>query len=176
MRGTVEGLPTAHPLGLELPAAYAEDDFVQRFVAGLDEVLAVVYTTLDSVDAYFDADLTAADFLGWLATWVGVDLDEESPGERQRALVHRAVTLYGQRGTVAGLRELLALSTGSQPDLRDSGGVAWSPVPGGELPGSPDAALQVRVRAGHGDAGRVASLVRDAVPAHVTCDVEVVSG
>lgn len=171
MRGTVEGLESPHPLGLELPSPYAEDDFAQRFVAGLDEVLAVVFVTLDNLDAYFDADLAPADFLAWLATWVGVDLDENWTMERRRALVRRAVTLYGMRGTVAGLQELLELSTGAQVEISDSGGVAWSPVPGGELPGTPDATVTVRVQGADVDAKRIATLVRDAVPAHIACEV-----
>lgn len=171
MRGTVEGLESAHPLGLQLPSPFAEDDFAQRFLTGLDEVLAVVFQTLDNIDAYFDADLTPADFLRWLATWVGVELDENLSLEQQRALVHRAVTLYGMRGTVVGLQELLELSTGAEVEIDDSGGVAWSPVPGGELPGRPEATVTVRVRGEDVDAKRIATLVRDAVPAHVASEV-----
>jgi hypothetical protein len=48
------------------------------------------------------------------------------------------VRLYGRRGTVGGLRELVRIYTGEEPEIMDNGGSAWSPEPGGELPGSED--------------------------------------
>lgn len=173
MRGTVEGLESAHPVGLTLPALYQEDEFVQRFVGGFDGVLAPLFTTLDCLDAYFDAQEAPADFLVWLAQWVGVVLDENWPLERQRDLVGRMVELYGSRGTVSGLRELVRITTGVEPDIIDSGGVAWSPVPGGEAPGAAEPRLKVRVPADRVSTKRLEALVAGAVPAHVVVDVEV---
>lgn len=176
MRGMIDELDSAYPLGFTLPAMFQEDEFAQRFMSGLDPVLAPVFTTLDCFDAYLDAGLAPPDFLAWLATWVGVELDENWPLERQRELVHRAVELFGQRGTVSGLREILRIYAGTDPEIIDSGGVSWSPVPGGDLPGSPQPSLTVRVRAEAKDAKRVAALVAAGTPAHVTREVEVVSG
>ena len=42
------------PIGEQLPALYADDDFAQRFTAGLDTVLAPVFSTLDNLPAYLD--------------------------------------------------------------------------------------------------------------------------
>ena len=162
-------------MGLTLPAMFHEDDFAQRFVSGLDPVLAPVFTTLDCLDSYLDAGIAPPDFLEWLAQWVGVELDENWPIEQQRELVASAVELYGQRGTVAGLRRLLEIYTGAEPDVEDSGGVSWSPVPGGTLPGSDRNALTVRVRVDERDARRVRRLVAAATPAHVVHEVEVVN-
>ncbi|MGW2874684.1 hypothetical protein ACWDCZ_41715, partial [Kitasatospora sp. NPDC001225] len=66
-RAAVPGLPSPHPIGELLPALFAEDDFAQRFTAGLDTVLAPVFATLDNLPAYFQPGLAPADFLDWLA-------------------------------------------------------------------------------------------------------------
>lgn len=174
MRGAIDGLESAHPVGHTLPALFQEDDFTMRFVAGFDAALAPFFATLDSIEAYFDAQLAPPDFLAWLAQWVGVALDENWPVDRQRTLVGQMVELYGSRGTVAGLRELVRISTGVEPEIVDTGGVAWSPVPGGDPPGSADPHLTVRVRGGTMSSKRLAALVADAVPAHVVVEVEVV--
>lgn len=172
MRGAIEGLESAHPIGLTLPALFQEDEFAQRFVSGLDQALAPIFTTLDSIDAYFDATIAPPDFLAWLAQWVGVAVDENWPPQRQRDLVAEMVELYGRRGTVEGLRHLVRISTGVEPEIVDSGGVAWSPVPGGQAPGSPDPRLHVRLPPGGGNARRVADFVKAATPAHVIVEVE----
>jgi phage tail-like protein len=174
MRGMIEGLVSPYPLGFTLPALFQEDDFAQRFVSGLDPALAPVFTTLDCQDAYLDAQLAPEDFLEWIAGWLGIELDETWPVERQRALVSRMVELYGRRGTVTGLTELVTIYTGAEPEIEDNGGAAWSPVPGGELPGSPEAKLRVRARATQADAKRVRALVAAGTPAHVVTEVEVV--
>jgi phage tail-like protein len=92
-RGIVKGLPSPFPIGLMLPALFQSDDFSQRFTRGLDEVISPVFSVLDCFDAYLDPGLAPLDFLAWLATWVGVSLDENWPLERQRSLINRAVEL-----------------------------------------------------------------------------------
>ena len=46
MRAGLHGLPVAHPIGEQLPAVYADDDFTQRMTSALDDVLAPVFATL----------------------------------------------------------------------------------------------------------------------------------
>lgn len=93
-RAAVPGLPSRYPIGGQLPALYAEDDFAQRFTAGLDTVLAPVFATLDNLPAYFDPRLAPADFLSWLAAWVGGVDDPRWPVELRREAVARAVELH----------------------------------------------------------------------------------
>ncbi|MFF4243645.1 phage tail protein [Streptomyces sp. NPDC001822] len=59
-----------------LPAVFADDDLAQRFVAGIDEVLAPLHNVLDCLDAYFTPSLAPADFTRWLGSWVGAETDE----------------------------------------------------------------------------------------------------
>lgn len=176
-RGTVDSLASAHPMGHGLPALYHEDEFAQRLTAALDVVVAPIYSVLDNLPAYLDPAIAPLDFVEFLARWVGVELDETWPEARQRQLVGDAVRLYRWRGTRRGLREVVQLYTGVEPEIEDSGGVAWSPVPGGALPGSADPSLLVRVRVPDITAVNVArleALVAAAKPAHVPHRVEVV--
>lgn len=172
-RGLIEGLETPHPIGQQLPGVFADDDFAQQFVSGLDAVLAPVFNVLDCLEAYFDPHVAPEDFVDWLASWVGVELDDSWPAERSRTLLSEIVGLYGRRGTVTGLRELLRIYTGHEPHITDSGGATWSPVPGGDLPGEPVPRLRVRVPAGEVGPRRVRELVASTTPAHVVAEVEV---
>src|SRR5947209_19302414 len=147
-RGAVDGLASAHPLGELLPGVYLEDSLAQRFTEGLDIVLAPVFVTLDCLDAYLDPLLTPSDFLPWLASWVGIELDETWPEGRQRALVAAAARLHQDRGTHRGLVEYLELLTGGEVKLIESGGTEWSDEPGSAAPGATTPLLQGVVRGG----------------------------
>lgn len=177
MRSLIDGLPSAHPIGVQLPALFQDDAFATRLTTALDDLLAPVLCTLDNLDSYLDPELAPADFLEWLSGWVGVALDETWAPERQRALVRRAAELYRWRGTVKGLAAGVALYTGAQPQILDNGGVAWSPTPGGEVPGEPGPRLTVRVELEDPDEiepGRLDAIVAASKPAHVPHKVEVV--
>jgi phage tail-like protein len=183
MRAAVAGLPTPHPLAARLPAVFLDDpspvadgSFTQRFVSAFDEVLAPVFATLDCFDAYLDPGLAPDDFLAWLAGWVALDLDDGWTPAQCRELVRQAVRLHRWRGTRRGLVEQVRLVVDGAVEVDDSGGTAWSTVPGAQLPGTAPASVRVTVRVAdpHSvDARRVQDAVARAVPAHVTATVEV---
>ncbi|MFJ9620397.1 phage tail protein I [Streptomyces sp. NPDC101181] len=179
-RASVPGLPSRYPIGELLPALYADDDLAQRFTAGLDTVLAPVLSTLDNLPAYVDPALAPADFLPWLASWVGMDLDPAWPVELRRAVVARAVELHRRRGTRRGLVERLRLCCGVGAEVRDGGGATWSATPGAALPPPPSGELLVRVwpvRAGDAvDERRVRDVVAASCPVHLGHRVEVLTG
>lgn len=177
MRGLVPGLASAHPVGAALPAIYHDDGKMQDFVLAFDESLAPVIAVLDNLAAYLDPLLAPVDFVGWLAGWVGLAVDDDWPPARRRELVARTVELYRWRGTARGLREAVALHSGTECEIVESGGVAWSAVTGGELPGTGDPLLTVRVRPPDGvdlDLRRLDSLVEAAKPAHLAHRIEVI--
>ncbi len=175
MRGAA-ALPTPQPLGPALPALYQEDDFTTRFVSGFDEVLAPVFSALDNFPSYIDPALTPEDFLSWLNSWVGFASDERMPLDRRRALIRAAVEVYQWLGTVRGLRAHIALLTGDEPDIEESGGVASSTETGSALPGSDVPRLVVRVgrraarAVGESELRRIVGASR---PAHIPFEVEV---
>ncbi|MPZ73812.1 MAG: phage tail protein I [Nitriliruptorales bacterium] len=172
-RGLIQDLESPHPIGLTLPGVLQDDEFAQRFVSGLDTVVAPVFSTLDNIDAYFDPQLAPADFLPWLAGWLAVDVDPAWPEQRIRDLLSKAADLQAKRGTVTGLRDLITLHTGAVPIVSDSGGASWSPVPGGELPGFAEAVVTVRAKPDGLDQARIEQLVSEGTPAHVVQHVVV---
>lgn len=178
MRGSIEGLTNPNPMGPALPAIYQDqgDDFALRFLKALDEVIAPMFWTLDNIDAYLDPYLTPEDFVEWLATWVKMDIDETWAPEVKRALVAKAVELYRWRGTRRGITELVKTYTGVEPEVEENGGSAFSPFPGGELPGTPGPKMTIRVKVKDPatiDTTRLERVIAAAKPAHVAHTVEV---
>jgi phage tail-like protein len=173
MRSHVEGLTSPYPIGETLPAMLVEDPFTQRFCAGIDDVLAVLTSTLDNLGAYLDPWLAPEDFLAWLAEWVGVTVDPGWPLERRRAVVARAAELYAWRGTARGLADHIEAVTGTRPDIRDSGATSWSRRAGTSDAGPAGGASVVVTVPPGVDPVRLNALVRAAVPAHVPVCLEV---
>lgn len=178
MRVGLDDLGVVTALGVNLPGVYHDDDFAQRLLGAFDQVLAPVLCTLDNLDAYLDPALAPDDFVHWLASWVGLVLDESWSAERQRTLVGRCHELFRWRGTARGLSEQVALYTGIVPELSESGGCSWSPTPAGDLPGRPGSTFTVTLRTpdpGSVDTKRVEALVAMAKPAHLEHEVRVVA-
>jgi phage tail-like protein len=184
LRGTADDVEVAVPLVTRLPGLLQDDDFVERFTAGLDAVLAPVIATLDSLDAYFDPQLAPLDFVRWLAGWVGLEPDASLDERRLRELVAGATEVFARRGTVRGLARLIELCSGVVPEIEESGGTSWTSRPGtagtGDEPGAPPAPwLVVRLRvpsaSDHIDHAALDRLVASAKPAHVPHRVEILA-
>lgn len=143
MTGALDG-PGAPPVASSrrylrrgLPAIYQEGDFGMRFVAALETLLDPIVGTLDSLPARFDSSLTDRETLGLLAAWLGVELDESWPEDRQRELVRASSMLARRRGTARGLEEALRIAFPDLPlRVEDDGGVVHALTPG-ELPPAP---------------------------------------
>ncbi|WP_409240409.1 phage tail protein [Streptomyces sp. PA5.6] len=169
-------LGSPHPIGDQLPAVFADDDFILRFVSGLDVVLAPVFAVLDSLEAYFTPSLTPADFLDWLTDWVGTELDGTEPLATRRHAVASAVDLHRVRGTRRGLSAAVELAFGVRPEIAESGGASWSARPLGAFPGAPHPALHVTLRVhdpASVDTHRLRAVVAAARPAHLPFTAEV---
>ncbi|MGP3967259.1 phage tail protein [Streptomyces sp. 6N223] len=176
MRGSVDGLGSSAPIGTTLPAVFADDDLAQRFVAGLDEVLAPILNVLDCLDAYFGPALAPLDFSQWLGSWVGAEIDGTEPERRLRAAVAAAAYLHRIRGTRRGLSEAVRLAFGVEPEISESGGAAWSARPFAPVPGRPRPRLHVHLRLPvptTTDEHRLDTLVAAARPAHMPYTVQV---
>jgi phage tail-like protein len=177
-RGLAPAVRTPHPLIATLPGLYQDDPVTRQWMAALDEVLAPVFVTLDNLPAYLDPWLAPEDFLPWLAGWVGVALDPARPLGRRRAAVAHAVSLYRWRGTARGIAAAVELATGVLPEVRDSGGTAWSPTSGATPPGGAAPLLQVLLRVAPGttpDLALVRQVVDLSAPAHVPVRIEVLT-
>jgi phage tail-like protein len=180
-RGTMAGLPSPRPLVDTLPSMFQDDPMVRAWLAALDEVLAPVFLTLDGFPAYLDPWLAPADFVPWLAGWVGLVLDPAWPMGRRRAGIARAAELYRWRGTAAGIAAAVELATGVSPEVVESGDASWSAQPTTGPPAGADPAtapyLLVRLRVPAGaapDLNAARRAVDLSAPAHVPATVEIV--
>ncbi|MEU6406408.1 phage tail protein [Streptomyces sp. NPDC046985] len=178
MRGSIDGLASSAPIGMMLPAVFADDDLAQRFVGGLDEVLAPVLSVLDCLDTYFRPSLAPLDFAEWLGDWVGAETEGVERAPLLRAAVAAAARLHRIRGTRHGLAEAVRLAFGVRPEITESGGASWSARPLGAFPGEARPALHVRLRLPDptpADRHRLDALVAAARPAHMPYTVRVIA-
>jgi phage tail-like protein len=178
MRGLVAGLASAHPMARGLPAIYQEEDpFTVRFTQAFDDSLAPIFSTLDNLSAYFDPRYAPEDFLGWLAGWVAIELDETWEVERRRTAVSEAADLLRRRGTAGGLATEVELATGGEVEILENGGSGWSLDAGSPMIGSARPSLLVQLRVDDlsmVDRERLERIVDAAKPAHVPHRIEIV--
>ena len=107
-----------------LPALYSESEFMGRFLLIFESILGPLEEMVDNMACYFDPRLCPEEFLPWLGSWMGLEIDESWPLERRRELVGSANLLFRWRGTRRGLREFLRLYTGVEPQItEDFGGI-----------------------------------------------------
>jgi len=167
----------SQPIVELLPGVFQDDEFTRRFTAGLDAVIAPVFAFLDALEVYIDPRICPEDFLPWLASWVGVVIDENWAVEQQRAFIRAAVGLFRTRGTIHGLKAEIELLTGGAVEISETGGVTHSSVPNGDLPGEDYPRCSVRITLPKGSTvtdRSVALVIEAAKPAHVVYAVEIV--
>ncbi len=116
--GTVQVEPKSQYLRY-LPALYARDDFMGRFLMLFESFWNPIDNQISGMADYFDPMLTPARLLGWLGSWINVDLDGQLPESRQRRLIQQAARLYRQRGTKAGLEAMLELWTDGKATITE---------------------------------------------------------
>jgi phage tail-like protein len=146
------------PLVDGLPALYHGDDFTNRWLSVFDDVLAPILDAIDSFDAYLDPQLAPADFVDWIASWIGVithtdavthdehaDPAVPSTNQRLRRLVERAVPLFGIRGTARGISEFVEAVFAVRCEIVEGGAVSWSQMPGQPLAGTSTGVFIVRI-------------------------------
>jgi phage tail-like protein len=176
VRHVLPGLPSPHPLLRQLPTVYQEEDFLQRFLSALDEVLAPLLLTLDNLPAHLHPRTAPADFLEWVAGWVAAEVPRQHPEGQQRAAVTGAVAQHRLRGTRQGLAAAVRAQTGIEPEIDESGGAAFSTVPGAALPGSAGPWVVVRLRVHEPErfeTARLRALLAAELPAHVPYRIDI---
>ncbi|MEU0563729.1 phage tail protein [Dactylosporangium sp. NPDC006015] len=159
-----------HPVAAFLPAVLAEDRFVAGVAHGIDDLLAPVLLSIDTLAEYLDPRLAPDDFVDWLGSWLGIVRDPAVPAERRRELLANAVDLYGWRGTVWGLERFLALATGGRVEVHDNGGCVIEEEAVGQWSGPVRVRVFVPASAGL-DTAWYERVVSDQVPAHLRAAV-----
>jgi phage tail-like protein len=127
-----------------LPAIYKKDEFIGRFLCIFEDILQPVESTVDNIPYYFDPYVTPESFLPWLASWLGLVLDERWPIAKRRELIMSIVELYRWRGTKRGLKEFLRIYTGVVPQITE-------PVSGPKISLGPDTRLGINAHLGGGE-------------------------
>lgn len=154
-------------------------NFAVRFMSAFDDLLAPIFATLDNLDAYVDPLLAPHDFVDWLSSWVDLVPNQAWDVRRRRDRIRGAVQLAVGWGTTDGIKDVVSVFAGvdrSQVEVIENGGVAGFTTRGGQLPGSPEQELTVRVRTPDPsklDVERLRRIVGRAKPAHLRHEVEV---
>ncbi len=102
-----------------LPAMYAGDDLMKRFLLIFEDTLMPLQQMLDNTPYYFNPLTTSPEMISWLASWVNLVLDESWSLEKRRRLIYSASDLYSRRGTKRGLTEYLKLYTEVEPEISE---------------------------------------------------------
>jgi len=122
-----------HDLLRRLPRVYSKDaaaaDFLQRYLAPLEGLLAQLDDRAAMREVLVSPDATPAELLPWLASFVGLVMDRRWPVPVQRTFVREAAALFRRRGTLGSLQRMLEIVLGVRPvivehfRLRGLGGV-----------------------------------------------------
>lgn len=162
-----------------LPAPYQGDAAMGRFLQIFERTLSPIEQTIDGIANYFDPRLTPAEFLPWLGSWLGVELDENWPLAQRRELLAEAAELLRRQGTRYALRESVRLYAGAPPLIVENFSglrLGQDSVMGvnSRIGALEPHTLAVTVVVDHDvDESLIRGIVESQKPAHVACSVEV---
>ena len=81
--------------------------------------IAGIAETIDSIAQYFHPDSAPAEFVDWLASWVGLALKEDWTEKKRREVIAKIVPIYRMRGTRRGLEEYLRIYVDGDVTIND---------------------------------------------------------
>lgn len=106
-----------------LPAIYRDyascGDFLRRLLSLCESFYVELEDQIDALPAFFDPAAVPAEFLPWLADWLSLELDENWDEALKRRLIGEAFEMFGQRGTVEGLRKALRIFAGVEAVIEE---------------------------------------------------------
>lgn len=109
----------SHDLLRRLPKTFSRDprvgDFLRRYLAVVEGVLGDLEGRADARAVLLDPQASPEEALPWLASFLGLTLDERWPEPARRQLIDEIPLLWRCRGTVAGLSRFLELYLGRRP-------------------------------------------------------------
>jgi phage tail-like protein len=100
-----------------LPEIYRDDGLANRLLMLVESFWKPVDQQISQPDIYYDTQLAPPVFLDWLASWIGMPVDETLPIERRRKLLSSALALYQRTGTRQAIGEYLHLYTGGEVEI-----------------------------------------------------------
>ena len=106
-----------HDLLQRLPRTYRDDAvaaaFLWRYLAMVDGLLSEMDWRSQQRDLLLDPYGAPVELLPWLASLIGLTLDNRWPEAARRTVLAEAICLFRRRGTVPGLTRLLEIYLGS---------------------------------------------------------------
>lgn len=121
-----EGRYADYPVGIPhdksnwlqyLPAIFADDEFLGRYLLIFESLLSPIIWTIDNFDLFLSPEVAPAQWLQWMAGWFDLLMLPELPIARQRQIAQQIGWLFLRRGTPAGLQRLLELYFGVTPEI-----------------------------------------------------------
>jgi phage tail-like protein len=109
----------AHDLLRRLPKTYSRDErvaaFLRRYLMLFDGALGDLEGRAEARAILLDPYATPEEALPWLASFLGLTLDERWPAPTRRELIDEIPKLWRQRGTIAGISRFLELYLQRKP-------------------------------------------------------------
>jgi phage tail-like protein len=103
-----------------LPAVYRDDrassSFLDRYLANVEGFYTVLEGKIEQAQFLFDFHAIPAEYLDWLAGWVGLALDSNWTESTRRLVLSHAPQMFRQRGTRAGMIRDIRLGLDPCPD------------------------------------------------------------
>jgi phage tail-like protein len=114
-----------------LPVIFHDNDFLRRYLLIFESIWEPLEHRQDHIDMYLSPRTSPAEFLPWIAGWIGISLAEHWPEGRRRQLLSEGVDLYRWRGTRYGMARMIEVCTGLTPEITDlaTGGSGRPPQP-----------------------------------------------
>jgi phage tail-like protein len=106
-----------------LPAIFSREadqaDLHDRLLGLFESFYDEAEEGIRGLNRLFDPRGAPAVWLPWLASWLGLDLDETWTEDYVRGIIQAALAGYGRRGTVAGLRQAIRTFAGVDAHLEE---------------------------------------------------------
>ena len=97
-----------------LPDVYQQDpvssSFLDRFLANPEGIFTTIEGLIAQVQTHFDVRTVAPEAVTWLASWIGLALEESWSDYQRRLLIAQAPYFFQRRGTQAGLLQAILLA------------------------------------------------------------------
>ena len=100
-----------------LPSIYQNNDFLNKFLWVFQHLSYEITAVLDNLHLFLTPMEAPSDFVEWIATWFGLNIENLGDENSARLLLQNAVLLYRWRGTSKGLRAILKIVTGVEPEI-----------------------------------------------------------